>query len=105
MFYELESVTSLDLSNFNTSNVVTMGNMFYKVRAVTFLDLSSFDTSMVTGVSAMFGNTDNLALIDATGWDVSSVTSGQYSVFLGKTILCDQGGSPGTGSLFAEPCT
>ena len=52
MFYN-STATTLDLSSFDTSNVIDMTNMFYNSTATT-LDLSSFDTSNVTNMSNMF---------------------------------------------------
>ena len=49
------SVTTLDLSSFDTSNVTDMGYMFVRSSATT-LDLSSFNTSNVTDMSFMFNN-------------------------------------------------
>ena len=55
MFQECKALTSLDLSNLNTSNVKDMRNMFYNCYALTSLDLSSFNTSQVTNMGSMFG--------------------------------------------------
>lgn len=54
MFYK-QRVYTLDLSDFDTSNVTNMSNMFYNARA-TILDLSSFDTSNVKNTFKMFEN-------------------------------------------------
>jgi surface protein len=54
MFYG-SSATTLDLSSFDTSNVIYMSYMFYRSSATT-LDLSSFDTSKVTNMNNMFNS-------------------------------------------------
>ena len=54
MFYECRTLTSLDLSSFNTSAVTNMSSMFYFCSGLTSFDLSSFDTSAVTNMSGMF---------------------------------------------------
>ena len=64
--------TTLDVSNFNTSNVTNMENMFYKSKATT-LDLSNFDTSKVTYMSYMFWNSQ-ATTIDLSNFDTSNVT-------------------------------
>lgn len=46
--------TSLDLSAFNTHNVVTMQAMFQYCNALTSLNLSAFDMSNCTNVASMF---------------------------------------------------
>ena len=50
------SLTSLDVSSFDTSNVIDMSSMFDGCYALTSLDLSSFDTSNVTSIDFMFYN-------------------------------------------------
>ena len=52
VFINCESLTSLDLTNFDTSNLTTMQDMFYGCNNLKTLDLSSFDTSKVTGTVA-----------------------------------------------------
>ena len=54
MFYRCSSLTSLDLSNFDTSNVTDMAYMFYNCSNLTSLDLSSFDFFKVTSYTNMF---------------------------------------------------
>ena len=99
MFYNCESLTQLDLSNFNTSNVVNMSemfsdclnlmqldlsnfdtsqvtsmcNMFCSCEAVTQLDFSSFNTSKVTDMSGMFFNCKSLKMLDLSNFDISSI--------------------------------
>ena len=47
MLYGCSSLTSLNLSNFYTSQVTSMNNMFYDCSSLTSLDLSSFNTTKV----------------------------------------------------------
>ena len=42
MFYECNSLTNIDLSNFNTQNVTNMSYMFYECSSLTNIDLSNF---------------------------------------------------------------
>nr|DAK04306.1 MAG TPA: protein of unknown function DUF285 [Caudoviricetes sp.] len=63
MFYDCDSLTTLDLSNFDTSKVKDMMRMFYGCSKLTTLDLSSFDTSKVKDMCAMFINCSNLTTI------------------------------------------
>ena len=46
-FCNCSSLTSLDLSNFNTNNVFNMQCMFAKCSSLTSLNLSNFNTSKV----------------------------------------------------------
>ena len=51
MFFQLISLTLLDLSNFDTSQVVTMNNMLDFYSSVKKLDLSNFNSSNVIDMS------------------------------------------------------
>lgn len=59
MFSGCSSLTSLDLSNFDTSDVVDMSNMFSGCSSLTNLDLSNFDTSNVVDMFNMFSGVSN----------------------------------------------
>ncbi len=65
--------TTLDLSNFDTSNVTYMGGMFQNSKATT-LDVSNFDTSKVTNMSYMFDRSQAPTL-DVSNFDTSKVTN------------------------------
>ena len=45
MFGYCSSLTSIDVSNFNTKNVEKMNNMFSSCRSLKYIDISSFTTS------------------------------------------------------------
>ena len=47
MFQECISLTTLDISNFDTSNVTSMGGIFSGCRSLTTLDLSNVDASIL----------------------------------------------------------
>ena len=65
MFSNCSSLTSLNLSNFNTNNVTNMSGMFYNCSSLTSLNLSNFNTNNVTNMSYMFNgmNRKNCKLI------------------------------------------
>lgn len=75
MFQSCSSLTSLNLSGFDTSQVTKMSNMFYNCSGITDIDLSSFDTSQVTSMSNMFNNCSSLTSLDLSGFDTSKATS------------------------------
>ncbi|SEK88609.1 surface protein [Ruminococcus albus] len=54
MFSGCSSLTSLDLSNFNTSNVKYMNILFEGCSSLSTLDVRNFDTSKVTDMTDMF---------------------------------------------------
>ena len=78
MFGYNSSLTSLDLSGFNTSNVTDMSNMFRDTNMLMELDVSHFDTSNVTDMSNMFRNSDKLEILDLSSFDTSKVTNMSY---------------------------
>ena len=54
MFWGCRGLTSLDVSKFDTANVMNMGYMFLACSGLTSLDLSSFNTSSVKNMYNMF---------------------------------------------------
>jgi len=76
MFDSCSGLTSLDVSSFNTANVQNMYAVFYGCSSLTSLDVSSFNTASVTTMAYMFTNCTNLTGLQISGFDVSSVTNG-----------------------------
>ncbi|THE12076.1 BspA family leucine-rich repeat surface protein [Enterococcus hirae] len=74
MFYGVSSLTSVDVSKWNTSNVTDMSNMFRGASSLTSVDVSKWNTSNVTTVSYMFYNASKLIRLDMSNWDMSKVT-------------------------------
>ncbi|MBQ1885287.1 MAG: BspA family leucine-rich repeat surface protein, partial [Bacteroidales bacterium] len=69
------SLTTLDVSNFNTANVTDMGGMFSDCRSLTTLDLSNFNTANVTDMYSMFYYCISLnAIFVGDDWSTASVT-------------------------------
>tara|TARA_R110000764_G_scaffold83133_4_gene163584 strand:- start:1999 stop:2454 length:456 start_codon:yes stop_codon:yes gene_type:complete len=54
MFKNCQSLTSLDVSGFDTSNVTHMHSMFERCYALASVDVTNFDTSNVTNMRMMF---------------------------------------------------
>ena len=75
MFDNCSSLTSLDVSKFDTSQVTDMGDMFYSCSSLTSLDVSKFDTSKVTNMSSMFNSCSSLTSLDVSKFDTSQVTA------------------------------
>lgn len=74
MFQNCSNLTTLDTSNWDTSNVISMEQMFENCRLLASLDLSDFDTSNVTNMSKMFYICSKLSTLNVSNWNVSSVT-------------------------------
>ena len=81
MFNGCSSLTSIDLSGFDTSQVDSMGSMFYNCSSLASLDLSGFDTSQVTSMGYMFSGCSDLKTLDLSGFDTSHVTSMRYMFY------------------------
>ena len=60
MFYNCNSLTNLDLSNFNTQNVTNMSRMFGSCKSLTNLDLSNFNTQNVINMNYLFYRCNSL---------------------------------------------
>ena len=75
MFDRCRSLTSLDVSSFDTSNVTHMNGMFSDCSRITSLTLSNFDTSNVTDMVNMFGNCGSLTSLDVSNFNTSNVTN------------------------------
>ena len=86
MFEDMSSLTSLDLSNFDTSSVTDMSYMFNGVSSLTSLDLSNFDTSLVENMNGMFGGMSSLTSLDLSNFDTSRVEY-MSSMFRGMSSL------------------
>ena len=86
MFRNMSSLTSLNLSNFDTSKVIDMGFMFYDMSNLTTINLSNFDTSKVTNMGSMFYNMSKLTTFNLSNFNTSQVTNMDY-MFAGMSNL------------------
>jgi len=86
MFNTCSSLTTLDLSSFDTPSVTTMYGMFRGCASLTTLNISGWDTSSVTDMGYMFYSCSSLTETDAVSFDMSSVTTA-YDMFYGVTLL------------------
>ena len=86
MFANMYNLTSLNLSNFDTSKVTDMGAMFAGMLILTSLNLSNFDTSKVTDMYGMFAYMHRLTSLNLSNFDTSNVT-GMRGMFDGMSSL------------------
>ena len=63
MFSQCSALTSLDVRNFDTSNVKIMDGLFSNCSSLTELDLYSFNTLNCQGFNEIFTGVYNLVLI------------------------------------------
>ena len=73
MFYGCKSLENIDLSRFDTKNIVTMCCMFMNCKNLKQLDLSSFSTGNVREMTHMFSRCSNLEQINLSGLDTHNV--------------------------------
>ena len=81
MFTSCSKLTSLDVSNFDTSNVATMSHMFESCSSLSSLDLSSFNTSNVTTMQHVFASCSKLTSLDLSSFDTSNVTDMRFMFY------------------------
>ncbi len=78
MFYNAQSLTSLDVSHFNTSSATTLSCMFQSctnLTSITGLDSETFNTSSVTNLNRMFENCNSLISLDLSKFNTGSVSN------------------------------
>lgn len=81
MFDRAEKLTHLDVSNFNTEKVNNMAYMFMEMPALTQLDLSNFDTANVTNMYAMFDADSSLENLDVSHFNTEKATNMSYMFY------------------------
>ena len=79
MFGYYSSLSSMDLTYLDTSNVTNMNQMFYQSVATEIKGLNDFNTSKVTNMGGMFGYS-KLTCLDLSSFDTSNVTN-MYQMF------------------------
>lgn len=87
LFNECQEITSLDITELDTSNVTNFQSAFYAVTKLRSLDLSNLDTSSCTNMGAMFALTNFTK--DLSNFDTSNVTTmqGMFGMAIGELIF------------------
>ena len=78
MFYGCSNLKSINLNNFDTSNVENMRYMFSGCSSLMNLDLSSLDTTKVSDMCSMFEGCNNLIGLELSGLTTSNVERMDY---------------------------
>ena len=91
MFRDCSSLKSLNLSNFNTSQVTNMHKMFSSCSSLKSLNLSNFNTEQVIDMCSMFNECSSLTSLDLSNFNAGQRT-GTLGMFWGcsnlRTIFC-----------------
>lgn len=86
LFKDCENLVDLKLpKNFITSKVTDISDMFNGCKSLTSLDLSGWDTSNITKINNLFKNS-GIKIIDISNWDLSNLNLnyGIEDVFMGS---------------------
>ena len=86
MFSESQT-SSIDLSSFDTSNVVYMNHMFKETK-MTEINLENFNTKNVKSIAGMFQNS-NIENLDLSNFDISNVSTAYYTFWESKAKYID----------------
>ena len=73
MFHSCSNITEIDLSNFNSSEIIYMSAMFYLCKSLTSVNFSNFDTSKVTNIGSMFYACISLISVDISNFNTSLI--------------------------------
>lgn len=69
---------SLNIRNFDTSNVENMARMFVNIEDIRDLDLSGWNVKKVNNVQGIFTRLKKLQSLNLSGWQMDSVTNMSY---------------------------
>lgn len=77
MFADCSSLGTLDcikgIKDWNVSNVTDMSSMFCYCSSLTSVNLSGWNTSKVTNITGLFSGCSSLTSINLSGWDITGV--------------------------------
>ena len=90
LFKNYNKITTLDVSNLDTSNATSMYGMFQNATVTNIIGLDKLNTSNVKGMGLMFAGMKNVTSLDLSNFNTSNVTS-LYRMFqgLGKVETLD----------------
>jgi surface protein len=78
MFQRCKSLTTLDLSSFETPLVTDMGNIFENCNSLLSLNLKNFDTSNAESINNMFYGCSSLISLNLQNFDSSKANDPQH---------------------------
>ena len=91
LFYFCSSLLSLEISSFNTKSVVNMSSMFCGCESLQYLNLDNFNTYLVEDMSYMFSATVSLKSLDLKSFNTTSVKNMRcmFCLFEFKTFILE----------------
>ena len=87
MFQNCSSLTSLDISNFDTSSVTNMEYMFSGCYSLTSINLRNYNTLSVINMRYMFYKCSSLISLDLTSFDTSKVNNTEYIFYSCSSLI------------------
>lgn len=85
----VDEVKTIDISNWNVSNVTTMQGMFDTLDTLQSIgDVSNWNTGKVESIEAIFNMCEKLE-VDVSGWDVSNVVFAAFTFNGCEQFDCD----------------
>ena len=73
LFNDIDSLIEIDLSNFDTSGVTSMGGMFLKCVNLISINLTNINISMVYNMTSMFEKCESLISLNLSNFGISEV--------------------------------
>jgi surface protein len=73
MFFNCDNLTNINFSNFNTENVIIMSNMFCQCYNLENINISSFNTNNVINMSGLFQSCDKLINLNLSNFNTQKV--------------------------------
>jgi len=86
LFYGCSSLEEINLSSFNTNNVIDMSWIFYGCSSLKEINLLFFNTNIVTDMSGIFGYCSSLKEINLSSFNTNSVAD-MSGMFYGCSSL------------------
>lgn len=86
LFFDCINITYIDLSDFDSSNVVNMRNMFYLCTNLESVNLKGLNTENVVNTNQMFRDNYSLTSLDLSTFNVENVEK-MYAMFYMCTSL------------------
>ena len=92
IFYKCSSLTSLDVSTWDTAGVADMSGTFFDCSSLTSLDVSTWNTAGVADMSHMFFSCDRLVSVYVgSGWNTDNASSSGMMFTLCKNLSGGKG--------------
>ena len=87
MFFYCSSLNSIDLSNFNTTNVKNMAAMFDSCSSLKSIDLSNFNTTNVINFQYLFWSAYSMQYIDISSFTTNLISISLFAAQLEKGLI------------------